>query len=63
MTLDAASAIPSTIPSAWTPDFSTEIKNAGKIDRIISDEKSLKKLVRPRKKTFFWRPRIFLFMV
>src|ERR1019366_10722163 len=57
---DAASAIPSTKPSDAAPACTTEVKNAGKTARIISDEKSLSRLVRPRKKTFRGRPKIFL---
>ena len=61
MRLDAASAIPSTRPRDSAPVFSTEMKKAGNIDATISEEKSLKKLVSPRKKTVRGRSRILLF--
>ena len=61
MRLDAASAIPSTRPRDSAPVFSTEMKKAGNIDATISEEKSLNKLVNPRKKTVRGRSRILLF--
>jgi hypothetical protein len=41
------------------PAFRTDVMNAGRTARIISEEKSLNRLVRPSRKMFFWRPRIF----
>ena len=38
------------------------MKNAGNIEETISEEKSLKKLVSPRKKTVRGRPRILSFI-
>ena len=55
--LDAPSAIPSTRPSDAAPALSTEVKKAGNAERIISFEKSLKKLVRPRMKMLRLRPK------
>ena len=55
--LDAPSAIPSTRPSDAAPAFKTEVKKAGNAERIISLEKSLKKLVRPRMKMLRFRPK------
>src|ERR1035438_1821428 len=63
MRLDVASATPSTRPRDSAPAFSTDIKNAGNADATISEEKSLKKLVRPRKKTLRGRPRILSFII
>src|SRR5450759_6035956 len=63
MRLDAASAMPSTRPRDSAPAFSTDIKNAGNTDATISEEKSLKKLVSPRKKTLRGRPRILSFII
>jgi hypothetical protein len=36
----------------------TVVKNAGNTENTISEEKSLKRLVRPRKKMFFGSPQI-----
>src|ERR1035437_1405332 len=55
--------MPSTSPSDPAPALSTEVKKAGKTEKTISEEKSLKKLVSPRKNMFFGRPRIRSFMV
>jgi hypothetical protein len=63
MRLDAASAMPSTRPRDSAPAFSTDIKNAGNADATISEEKSLKKLVSPRKKTLRGRPRTLSFII
>src|SRR3989344_139191 len=53
---DAASAMPSTNPRDPAPDFNTLVKNAGNAESTISDEKSLKRLVSPRKKMFLGNP-------
>src|SRR5450830_934308 len=55
--------MPSTSPSDPAPALSTDVKKAGKTEKTISEEKSLKKLVSPRKNMFFGRPRIRSFMV
>src|SRR5713226_8509886 len=52
--------MPSTRPSDCAPAFRTEVKKAGKIENTISDEKSLKRLVSPRKKIFLGSPNILL---
>jgi beta-lactamase regulating signal transducer with metallopeptidase domain len=61
MRFEAISATPSTSPSDAAPVFSTDMKNAGNTDATISEEKSLKKLVSPRKKTLRGSPRILSF--
>src|ERR1035437_837835 len=55
--------MPSTSPSDPAPALSTEAKKAGKTEKTISEEKSLKKLVSQRKNMFFGRPRMRSFMV
>jgi hypothetical protein len=55
--------MPSTTPNDCAPDLSTEMKNAGRTENTISDEKSLKKLVTPRTKTFLGSPKNRVFRV
>src|SRR5665213_812421 len=54
--------MPSTSPSDSAPALSTEVKNAGKTEKTISEEKSFKRLVSPRKNMFLGRPKIRLFI-
>ena len=56
--LDKDSAIPSTNPIDAAPVFKTVVKKAGKIEKTISEEKSLKKLVIPKIKMFLDNPKI-----
>src|SRR5208337_292215 len=55
---DNPSAMPSTIPSEAAPALRTAVKNAGKTENTISEEKSLKRLVSPRKKMFRGKPKM-----
>ena len=55
---DIPSAIPSTNPSDAAPALSTEVKNAGKTENTISEEKSLKRLVSPRTKIFLGKLKV-----
>src|SRR5208337_3566284 len=55
---DNPSAMPSTIPSEAAPALRAAVKNAGKTANTISEEKSLKRLVRPRKKMFRGKPKM-----
>src|SRR5208337_4590606 len=50
--------MPSTIPSEAAPALRAAVKNAGKTANTISEEKSLKRLVRPRKKMFRGKPKM-----
>ncbi|MBI3573453.1 hypothetical protein HY090_00190 [Candidatus Kaiserbacteria bacterium] len=52
MMFEVPSAMPSTRPKDAAPVFNTDMKNAGNTDATISEEMSLKKLVRERRKTF-----------